>query len=260
MRTLIVACVCACAVWAARAEAPDPTADQILEKSIAASGGREKISKLTSSYTSGTIEFVNVHGHGKVEMYAKAPNKQLVVTFLEGVGEVKQGFDGQVAWSQDPSGTISEVTGAPLEELKRTAFFNAQLKWREKYKKVERAGDGTVDGRKAWVVRLTPAAGTPSTQYFDQENFMLLKETGTRDIPGQGEAAISVEYSDYRDVGGIKMPFRIKQVVTPKGREDQVMEVTLTEAKNNPPIDDSVFAKPVPSALPGAPDEPGHSK
>jgi outer membrane lipoprotein-sorting protein len=219
---------------------PALTAEQILEKSIAASGGRAAMARLTSTQASGLIEFVSAKKYGKMQMYAKAPNKQLVISTLEGIGEVRQGCDGQVAWSQDPTGIVQEATGAALEEMKRAATFNASLMWRERYPKVELAGEETVGGRKAYAVRLFPATGKPETRCFDQENFLFLKETGTHEFPGQGAIEISVEFADYRDVGGIKMPFLIKQVMAPVGE----MRITLTEVKNNPELDDSLFRKP----------------
>jgi outer membrane lipoprotein-sorting protein len=236
MRTLLVALLCAAG---ARCQ-PALTAEQILEKSIEASGGRALIARLTSTYASGLIEFVNAEAHGKVEMYAKAPNRQLVINTLEGVGEIRQGFDGQVAWSQDPSGAVQEATGAVLEQMKTAATFNAALKWREMYPKVERAGEDTVGGRSAYAVRLIPAAGKPETRYFDRETFLFLKESGTHELPGRRAVEISVEFSDYRDVGGIKVPFHIRQVMPPMGE----LRITLTEVKNNLELDESLFRKP----------------
>ncbi len=237
-RSALFAAALACALGAQ--DKPGLTAEQIIEKSLEASGGRALMSKLTSTYASGNIEFVTSHMHGQLEMYAKAPNKQLVISNLEGVGEVKQGFDGQVAWGQDPTGSVEKVAGEALDDIRRSAVFNAALKWRELYPKTELAGEQTVAGRPAWGVRLIPATGKPEVHYFDKETFMLVKESGKREIPKQGEVEIAVELSDYRDVGGIKVPFRVKQTMVPLGD----MVITLTEVKNNIPIEDARFAMP----------------
>ncbi|MGC8793043.1 MAG: hypothetical protein ACP5U2_06595, partial [Bryobacteraceae bacterium] len=55
------------------------TAEQVLEKSVEATGGREAYARLTSTLARGSIEFVGQHLHGTVELYAKAPNKRLLV-------------------------------------------------------------------------------------------------------------------------------------------------------------------------------------
>ncbi|MGD0199400.1 MAG: hypothetical protein ABSD27_01470, partial [Bryobacteraceae bacterium] len=83
---------------AAQQNQPPLTAEQIIEKSIEASGGRARMARLTSTYASGMMEFTGPGMHGKMEVYAKAPNKQLVVMTFEDLGELRQAFDGQVGW------------------------------------------------------------------------------------------------------------------------------------------------------------------
>ncbi len=133
-------------VLAAAAPAEQPTkpaitAEQVIEKSIAATGGREAMHKLTSSYAKGIMDFPAAEAHGIIERYSKAPNKQLTVTYLEGVGESRQGFDGRVAWSQDATGQVTELTGAasrtsnvarPSIPLSTGATSTARPSWPEK--------------------------------------------------------------------------------------------------------------------------------
>jgi 5-methyltetrahydropteroyltriglutamate--homocysteine methyltransferase len=59
------------------------TAEQILEKSVEATGGREAYARLASTRARGSIEFIGQHLHGTIELYAKAPNKRLLVTDLD---------------------------------------------------------------------------------------------------------------------------------------------------------------------------------
>lgn len=235
---LLAAFLLTAAVAAAQSAKPGLSAAQIIDKSIEATGGQAAMEKLTSSYAKGAMEFTAQGSHGIMEFYAKAPNKQLVVMNLESVGEVKQAFDGQVAWGQDPTGHIIELTGEPLEDMKQNAVFNAALKWRALYPKAELAGEETVGGRKAYAIRLTNTKGKPTTRYYDAETFLLLRETGTRETP-QGPMDLAVEFSDYRDVGGVKAPFSVKQSL-PMG--DIVLKIS--EMKNNVEIDDAKFTRP----------------
>jgi zinc protease len=226
-------------VFAAAASAqPSLTAEQVIEKSIAATGGREAIKKISSSYAKGLMEFPASEAHGIVERYSKAPDKQLTVTFLEGVGESRQGFDGHVAWNQDPSGQVTELSGAALEEFRRGASFNAVLNWRTQYPKAELAGKQPVGDREAYVIKLTAASGRVTTRYYDARTFLLLRETSIYDTP-QGDMVIVATFSDYRDIDGIQTPFRIHQLM-PVGE----IVFTTTELKNNVPIDDAQFSKP----------------
>ena len=214
------------------------TAEQIIEKSIEASGGRKNLEKLTSTVAKGSMEIGEQHAHSTLEVYTKAPNKRLIVTDIEGFGEVRQGYDGQVAWSQDPSRGLRIVEGAELADVQRDATFNAELKWRELYPKVELTGKEKVGEREAYVIRLAPSSGKPVTRYYDAENFLVLRQIMTRETP-QGPVKIQVDLSDYRDIGGgVRGPFKIKQTMPVVGE----ILITVTEAKNNVEIDDARFS------------------
>jgi len=240
MRGILFPATLVLAATAAAGQPPKPalTAEQVVEKSIVATGGRQAMEKLSSSYAKGLMEFPASEARGVIERYAKAPDKQLTVTNLEGVGETRQGFDGQVAWSQDPAGHVTELTGAALEEFKRGANFNAILNWRDLYPKAELAGKEPVGGNEAYVVKLTAASGKVTTRYYDAQTFLLLRETAIYATP-QGDMVIAATFSDYRDIDGIKTPFRTRQVM-PVGE----IVFTLTELKNDVPIEDAKFAKP----------------
>ncbi len=232
-------------VVAGAAQQAAPTAEQVIEKSIAAIGGREALGKLSSTYAKGTMDFPASEMHGTIERYSKAPNKQLTVTVLEGVGESRQGFDGQVAWSQDTSGAVTELTGPALDDLKRRAAFTALLDWRRHYPKAELAGKKILEGRETYMVRLTDTAGAVTTHWYDAGTYLLVRETrihATQD----GDMLITAEFSDYREINGVKAPFRIRQVM-PIGE----IVFTMTELKNNIPIEDAVFARPAGQKEPG---------
>ncbi len=243
MRSALLLSLSICAALAQKKPAdakPPLSAEQIIDRSIEATGGRAAMEKLTSTWAKGLMEFTAQEVHGSMELWAKAPDKQLVVMNLETVGEIKQGFDGRIAWGQDASGQIIEVSGAPLADMQRNAVFNAALKWRDISPTAELTGQEAVGDRKAWVVRLTPTTGKPVTRYFDTETFLMLRESGTRETP-QGAMDVRADFEDYRDVNGVKAPFVIRQFL-PIGE----IILKITEMKNNVEIADSQFAKPEP--------------
>jgi len=231
-------------VWTAAVYAQKPSAEralsaeQILEKSIEAAGGREAYAKLTSTMAKGVMEFTEQHLHGAIEFYAKAPNKRLVVTNIENLGEFRQGFDGQTAWMDNPVGGLRRLEGAEAARIRLEADFHRPLKWRELYAKIELAGKDTVAGRPAYVVRLTPKEGRPATHYYDAETFLLVRQDVVQET-GQGEVAVQAVMSDYRDVGGIKTPHRIEQQL-PMGK----IVIQFSEIRNNVELDDARFAMP----------------
>lgn len=231
--------MCAGAFAQEAAKAPDLTAEQILDKSIDASGGKAAHEKITSTVAKGTVDITFAPGaSATTEIYAKAPNKRLTVTVVDGYGEIRQGFDGTIGWSEDPQGGLRDLSGDELEQTKRSADIHAALKWREIYPKVELKGKEKVNNRDAYVVILTPKTGKTVTQFIDAETFLPSRVVTTVVSP-QGEFETKTELADYRDVDGIKVPFQITQTI-PMGD----LIIKFTEMKNNVPVDDAKFVKP----------------
>jgi len=221
-------------VWAQQAL----TAEQVLEKSIAAAGGREAMEKITSTVGKGTLEVPSQGVTGALEYYAKAPSKRLIVVKIEGWGELRRSCDGQTAWEENPGSGFRTMEGEEREDALRECLFNEELKWRELYPKVELASKEKVGGREAYKVVMSPASGKPVTRYFDAETFLLAGQATKRATP-EGVVEVRAEYFDYREVDGVKVPFGVKEL-TP----GQEVIVKLAELKNNLEIEDARFAKP----------------
>jgi outer membrane lipoprotein-sorting protein len=230
---LSVVLACAGAAWA-----QDMTAEQVIEKGIAASGGREAIGKITSRTAKGNVDVTFAGITAPMEIFAKAPNKMVSITTVEGYGIIKNGFDGTVGWSDTPEAGIQEFKGERNEEAKRNATFNGMLNWKELYEKAELKGKEKVGERDAYVLVLTPNVGKPVTQYYDASTFELIRQVQTS-ITDQGETEIRSEFSDYKDIDGVKAPMTIKQTI-PMGD----LIIKMTEVKHNVEIEDAKFTKP----------------
>jgi hypothetical protein len=76
--------------------------------------------------------------------------------------------------------------------------------------------------------------------FIDAANSLLLKSVVTLNVPQLGtDLEQTVEFSDYRDVDGVKTPFRARSV-----NQVQSLTITLTKVEHNTPIDESMFKKP----------------
>lgn len=236
MMTIRLALIGACAV-AMQAQS-GPTADEVVEKSIAASGGRQALEKINSMVGKGTLAVPSQGITAPFEYYAQAPNKRLFIVRVEGWGELRRSCDGETAWEDHPSNGFRIAEGEEREDALRECVFNEELKWRELYPKRELAGKEKIGGREAYKVVMTPASGKPVTRYFDAETFLMAAQA-TKRATAQGVVDVRVEYSDYREVDGVKTPFTIKE--TTPGEE---VVIHLTELRNNVAIDGALFAKP----------------
>ncbi len=217
---------------------PQLSAEQIMDKAVEATGGRDAYGRLQTTLARGTVEFQGQHLHGKVEFYAKAPNKRLLVFDLEHLGTTRQGFDGKVAWIEDPINGLRKLSGADLRRVRLEAALHRPLKWRELYAKAELMGVEQVAGRPAYVLRLTPKRGKPALHYYDTESFLLVRQDLVQET-AQGTVEVRAWLSDYRDAGGVKAPFRIEQE-SPGAR----VVIQFSEIRNNVPLDDALFAMP----------------
>jgi hypothetical protein len=221
----------------AGSQAATPTIDQVLDKAITALGGRAAMEKVTSRTGKGTIEIPDAGMNGSIQVYEKAPNMSAIVIDLGGM-QIRQAFDGAVAWEDNPQEGIRVKSGVELAEAKREATFNPELKMKQLYTKLTVRGREKVGTSDAWAVDAVPAEGSPVVFYFDVESGLPVRMDSTRDTP-QGPIAVQAFLDDYRVVDGIKVAHVLRQV-TPMF----TMTMRLTEVKHNVTLDDKMFKKP----------------
>ncbi len=249
MRTMSRVAACAMA-WAAltAAQAGAQTADDIVEKHLAAMGGRAALTKLESRIATGTmtIAMQGMQFTGPVEIYAKRPNKGRMMARIDlstaGAGEVviDNRCDGKTAWLGNSMQGGREATGSQLQAMLNAAFPTPLLDYKQSGGKIELTGKDKVGDRAAYVIVYTPKTGAPAKQYFDAETYHLLRTVMTIDVPELGGASEqTTDTSDYRDVDGVKVPFSVVVV-----NSMQTVTISLTKVEHNKPIDEAMFVKP----------------
>lgn len=221
----------------AQAGSQTPTIDQVLDKAITALGGRAAMEKVTSRTGKGTIEIPDAGMSGSIQVYEKAPNQSAVMIDLGGM-QIRQGFDGAVAWEEDPQQGLRVKAGVELAEAKREATFNPELKMKELYPKLTIRGREKVGTSDAWVVDAVPAEGAPVVFYFDVESGLPVRMDATRDTP-QGPIQMQSYLDDYRVIDGVKVAHTLRQVTSMF-----TMTMRLSEVKHNVTLDDKMFKKP----------------
>lgn len=215
-----------------------PTADQIIEKYVQAIGGKAAIEKQTSRVSKGSFEIAAFGASGTAEIFEKAPNKNVAIINVAGFGVVQEGFDGKVAWSQNPQEGLREKTGAELAAAKLDAEFLKPVKIKQLYPKLAVKGKDKVGDKEVYVVEATPADGSAEIWYFDAQSGLMLRQDVERESP-QGKQAIQSFMDNYKEVDGVKLPFSLRQV-TPQF----TIDIKIDEIKHNVSIDDAKFTKP----------------
>src|SRR2546427_1613972 len=233
-----------------------PTAESILDKYAQASGGAQRLAGLTSFIAKGTSVGFGGFG-GTVEIVAKAPDKRATLILFKaetGQGDQIRSYDGRTGWIRTPLNVLGEyqLSGSDLDG----ARFDAQLSFPGQIKQILRnvkAGPPTTiadlpnrdtspdvagQNHSVNVVQGTGPRDLLVTLYFDTQTGLLLRELryGTSPI---GRVPTQIDYADYRDVDGIKFPFRVTYAWL-DGRD----AITLNDIKTNVPIDEVKFGKP----------------
>jgi hypothetical protein len=222
---------------------PPPTADQILAKYLDALGGADALAKITTRTEKG-----NVLAGGPptpIDIYMKAPNKRVSVSH-GGRGDSYTAFDGSAGWMGGGRGARDMSATDSMSSMVDAALaFPANLK-----SVFTRWNPGRPDkiGDKDMYVLTGRGPGAPLTRfYFDQQTGLLARVIRYNDV-GMGMMPVQVDYTDYRAVDGIKIPFRWT-LARPGGR----FSIQIDSAQQNVPIDDSKFAKPAAPAPSGNP-------
>jgi outer membrane lipoprotein-sorting protein len=222
-----------------------PSADQVFEKYIRALGGSQELAKVTSLAAKGTYEGYDTDREKfPVEVFAKAPDQRATIVHIRG-GDKIATYDGRAGWILEPDtpAPLMALTAGDLEgaRIEATLFFPAQIK---QSRTQSRAGVTMIGDTDVQVVEGTGTGKTPIKFYFDKDSGLLVRmvrytNTVVGPIPTQ------VDYSDYRTVAGVRMPF--KWTTTWVSGQSTT---ELNEVQSNVAIDATRFAKPSPANVP----------
>ena len=216
-----------------------PKPDEILDKYMQAIGGAQRVAGLRSYVAKGTSAGYGPENEPRpLEIYSR-PGQRTTIIRTSG-GDSTTTYDGTSGWIAAPFRPVAvlalspqEVDGLKLEAdlALPTGIKQALTNWR--------AGLSTVIGdREVQVVQGTTARGGTATLYFDAESGLLVRQVRYNDSP-VGRISRQTDYSDYREVAGVKMPFKWTDTWL-DGRD----VVELTDVQPNVNIDTAKFAKP----------------
>jgi hypothetical protein len=222
-----------------------PAPEQLLDKYIAALGGAARLSALTSYEASGASRgFGGFGGRGQVHIYAKAPDKRATIiqfTDTPGRDDSVRAFDGQFGWIRTPRSVLGEyaLAGSELDG----ARFDAQLGFPSQIRQTLRnlrtsTPFAPIEGRDVYAVQGDGPRGMFATLYFDKQSGLLVRTVRYGPSP-IGRIPTQVDYADYREVDGVRFPFRWTFSWL-DGRDS----FELTELRTNVVIADSRFGKP----------------
>ena len=225
-----------------------PSADQVLDKYIQALGGAERLGNLTSFAAKGTSVGYGPEGNQRpVEIFAKAPGQRTTIIHTLN-GDSTTTYDGRAGWLSAPLRPVPvlALSGTALEGVKLEAELSFPGRVKQALSKWRVGFPAIINDREVQVVQGTSTGGAIATLYFDAESGLLVRMVRYSDSV-VGRTPTQIDYADYREVAGVKIPFRWA-VTWLDGKEN----FELSDLQPNAPIDSAKFAKPDPPAPPPA--------
>jgi hypothetical protein len=215
-----------------------PSARQVIDRHIAAIGGRTAILARTSSHASGSVSVPSAGMTGSIDVFAAKPDKSLLRMTIGGIGAIEEGFNGTIGWSLSPMTGPALVEGKELEQKRFESNFFSDLHPDEQYEAMATVGKTEFEGRPCYKVRLVRrGSGSEEFEFYDVATGLKAGGISTRESPMGPITSTSVE-SNYRKFGPLLQPTTIR--ATAMGLQ-QVITIASVEYDN---VDPAVFEPP----------------
>jgi outer membrane lipoprotein-sorting protein len=217
-----------------------PAAEEVLGRYVEAVGGAARAATITSLTATGTSTGYGPDSEKRpLQVVARAPNQRtMVVRTSDGASTTT--FDGRRGWLAAPFRPVPvlELTGGDLDGLRLDAELAFPSRIREVASRWRVGLASSIGDRDVQVVQGTGAGGATVTLYFDAESGLLVRQVRYVESP-VGRLPTQIDYADYRDVSGVKVPFRWTMTWL-DGRDT----IELTDVRANAPVDPSAFLRP----------------
>jgi len=219
------------------------TTDEIVAKILAARGGLERVKAVQSERITGTLYF-SPELFGPFLAEFKRPGKMHNEMTIQNK-TVARSFNGKDAgWVINPfvgKDVAEPMTTEDVKEVVNEADFDGPLvDAKAKGNTIELTGTEKVEGRDAYVLKVTHKDGQVSAYSFDTKTFLLVKWSGADTVNGEAVTRETL-FHDYRDVGGLKFAF---ELVSNTPGADVTQRIVVEKIELDPQIDEARFGKP----------------
>jgi hypothetical protein len=221
---------------------PAPPVDDVINKYIEALGGRAALEKLQSRAMSGTL---TTRSSQSMAFTIEEKGSKYLETIQSKPASTTTGFDGVSGWTQGGA-RVEDLVGFPLQRALCNATLTIPLRLKDKYPNLQASRPtrlpGASAGSPAIDVNLLQGSSSPYVNeqlYFNAASGLLIRRRVVTRAADRGSMTEQFDYSDYKDVAGVKMPFTIKRTSW-----NAVDTLTIADIKTNVQIDDAKFARP----------------
>lgn len=197
---------------------------------------RAGLAKVQTRVTEQTMRITTSGLEIPMRVYQKRPNLLASMQETPGVGPAWQGYDGKVGWAWSEVEGYREMQGAELQQMIGGADLEGPLKLSAACPFRRLLEEKWEDGRTLVGVAMASLAGVEGNFYFDQKTAELVRVETFVQTGASGRLKVTAEFSDYRLVDGLLLPY-LTTVTNPAMR----FETRVKSVQHNVPIDDQVF-------------------
>ncbi len=226
---------------AANAAVKKANVDAILEKYLSAAGGEQAVRKIVSRVEKGTVDLGQ--RQFPIDVFSKSPGKRLSVMHLPN-GESSTAFDGTKGWLSVPGRPVRSMSSGEAEAAAMDADLHFAVDVRKAFSDFDLAELGKINEQPTQVVVGMREGKPPVKLYFDEQSGLLVRLVRYADTP-LGLYPTQIDYSDYREAEGVKVPYRWT-IARPGGQ----FTIQVQSLQQNVPLDDAKFAPPASAPTP----------
>jgi hypothetical protein len=226
---------------ATSASAQTPTADELIQKNIAARGGVERMKAITTMRQTRTVgtPFSNV----KVVLIRQRPNLLRIEQTPPGRPTTARIVTPEGSWDETAQGWKARSASNLAEGLDVDADFDGFLvDYQAKGHRAEYVGLDKVGGKPAHHLKMTLKSGAERHVYLDPVTFLERRHTGSLRTPTDTAVPYIMDFSDWREVNGVLFPFAMDEDREAMG---QTYAIYVESIEVNVPVDAAGFAAPV---------------
>jgi hypothetical protein len=244
LRVFVSAALLALAVSPSAAQ----TVDELVAKHIAARGGIDKIKAIETLKITRTVA-TGIGSNVRVIIYKKRPQlyRGEQAPAQGGAPLTARGVNAEDAWDTVQGKITTRPEAAESETREIDADFDGLLvDWKQKGHTVLYDGLEAMPGGDVHKLKVTTKSGVVRTIYLDAKTALERRHTGVLTLPNGRKLDTSVDFSNWKEVNGVKFAFDINEDrVDPKGATPAQSLVVYTEKiEANVPMDDALFATP----------------
>ncbi|MDL2255119.1 insulinase family protein [Parabacteroides sp. OttesenSCG-928-K15] len=215
-----------------KAEAVNISGEEVIANYVKAIGGKEAIEKVNDYKIIGEMQMMGQAG--AIEQYFKKPNLSVTSMSMQGMLIQKMAFDGQTLRLSGMQGNKEFTEGEELEAIKMGAGLASEMNYVQNGYTLTVEGVEAINDEDAYAVKLE-RNGKTTMEYYSVASGLKLRNVQTGSTP-MGEIQTITDYSDYREVNGIKIPYEMTQSVM-----GQNMKTVIKSVEVNTGLADSLF-------------------